>query len=287
MIDLTTNTALPTLVTTPSPDGVAVDTSAAKVYWSSPLERLVRRSPIASPASSDWLSVGPDVGERPSDGPDYMDCVVNGWARPGTAGTTALPYQIKLTGATFVNVAAMICKDNTTRVVLGGDSLASTGNRTLTAVGSSTGPVRISDRGLVAWRGQWFTSTNALRRGLFLGTDKLIDSTTVPDGGGNPLGDVDGGQVAFDMSSNGRYLMANTNYGAFVVGGNSAATIAFASIPGCAADFNEDGTLSVQDIFDFLNAWFAGNLSSDYDGSGVLSVQDIFDFLNGWFAGCP
>jgi hypothetical protein len=26
---------------------------------------------------------------------------------------------------------------------------------------------------------------------------------------------------------------------------------------------------------------------ADYDRSGVLAVQDIFDFLNGWFAGCP
>ena len=32
-----------------------------------------------------------------------------------------------------------------------------------------------------------------------------------------------------------------------------------ATSPGtCAADFNKDGTLAVQDIFDFLGAWFAG-----------------------------
>jgi hypothetical protein len=41
----------------------------------------------------------------------------------------------------------------------------------------------------------------------------------------------------------------------------------------------------VQDIFDFLNAWFAGSPSADYNGGG-LSVQDIFDYLNAWFAGC-
>ena len=28
--------------------------------------------------------------------------------------------------------------------------------------------------------------------------------------------------------------------------------------PLCAADFNGNGALAVQDIFDFLNAWFAG-----------------------------
>ena len=43
--------------------------------------------------------------------------------------------------------------------------------------------------------------------------------------------------------------------------------------------------LSVQDIFDFLNAWFSNDSAADFNGNG-LSVQDIFDFLNAWFAGC-
>jgi subtilisin-like proprotein convertase family protein len=53
----------------------------------------------------------------------------------------------------------------------------------------------------------------------------------------------------------------------------------------CRADFNGNSTLEVQDIFDYLNAWFAGNPSADFNGGG-LAVQDIFDFLNAWFAGC-
>ncbi len=54
----------------------------------------------------------------------------------------------------------------------------------------------------------------------------------------------------------------------------------------CPADFNLDGELSVQDIFDFLNAWFAGDIRADFNGQSGLAVQDIFDFLNAWFAGC-
>ncbi len=56
--------------------------------------------------------------------------------------------------------------------------------------------------------------------------------------------------------------------------------------PVCLPDFNRSGGLEVQDIFDFLNAWFAGDPAADFNGHG-LEVQDIFDFLNAWFAGCP
>jgi hypothetical protein len=59
-----------------------------------------------------------------------------------------------------------------------------------------------------------------------------------------------------------------------------------ASIP-CPADFNNSGTLTVQDIFDFLAAYFANLPSADFNHSGVRSVQDLFDFLAAYFAGCP
>jgi glucose/arabinose dehydrogenase len=58
------------------------------------------------------------------------------------------------------------------------------------------------------------------------------------------------------------------------------------TIPLANPDFNRDGTLAVQDIFDFLNAWFGGLTTSNYNRSAGLEVQDIFDFLNGWFGGC-
>lgn len=54
----------------------------------------------------------------------------------------------------------------------------------------------------------------------------------------------------------------------------------------CSADFNDNGSVSVPDIFDFLNAWFAIDSSADFNGSGSVSVPDIFDFLTAWFAGC-
>ncbi len=54
----------------------------------------------------------------------------------------------------------------------------------------------------------------------------------------------------------------------------------------CPANFNGVGGLSVQDIFDFLGAWFAGNPSANFNGVNGITVQDIFDFLAAWFAGC-
>ena len=54
----------------------------------------------------------------------------------------------------------------------------------------------------------------------------------------------------------------------------------------CAANYNHNGGVSVQDVFDFLNDWFAGLPWTDWDRSGVITPQDIFAFLNAWFVGC-
>ncbi len=54
----------------------------------------------------------------------------------------------------------------------------------------------------------------------------------------------------------------------------------------CAADFNNVNGVTVQDIFDFLTAWLAGNASADFNGVNGVTVQDIFDFLTAWLAGC-
>lgn len=46
------------------------------------------------------------------------------------------------------------------------------------------------------------------------------------------------------------------------------------------------GPKSLQDVFDFLNAFFNGDLNTDFDGSGNVTSQDFFDFLNVFFTGC-
>lgn len=53
----------------------------------------------------------------------------------------------------------------------------------------------------------------------------------------------------------------------------------------CPADFDCSAGLEVNDIFGFLNAWFAGDPAANFD-AGPLDVNDIFAFLNAWFTGC-
>ncbi len=60
------------------------------------------------------------------------------------------------------------------------------------------------------------------------------------------------------------------------------------STPCCYADYNKAGGITVGDIFDFLNDWFAGSPYANTGGNGsggALAVQNIFDFLSAWFAG--
>jgi hypothetical protein len=85
-------------------------------------------------------------------------------------------------------------------------------------------------------------------------------------------------KVSIPVTRNAAYLIR--------VGGTSGATGAGTlTLSVCGADFNGDGGLSVGDIFDYLNAWFAGQSRADFNLSGSLSVQDIFDYLNAWFTG--
>ena len=55
-------------------------------------------------------------------------------------------------------------------------------------------------------------------------------------------------------------------------------------IGGCPADFNADGTVTSQDFFDFLAAFFAGN--ADFNADGETTSQDFFDFVGAFFTGC-
>lgn len=67
---------------------------------------------------------------------------------------------------------------------------------------------------------------------------------------------------------------------------NTSSPALFVLKPRCIADFNRVNGATVQDIFDYLAAWFASAQTADTNRDGVVSVQDIFDFLAAWFQGC-
>ena len=55
----------------------------------------------------------------------------------------------------------------------------------------------------------------------------------------------------------------------------------------CPADVNGSGAVTVQDIFDYLELYFAGTLpAGDFNGSGTIGAQDVFDFLAAYFTPC-
>lgn len=81
---------------------------------------------------------------------------------------------------------------------------------------------------------------------------------------------------------------ALTDAQAAALGGPNARGIFYPRPAPCVGDFNgSGGQPTVQDIFDFLLAYFTEAASADVNGSGAVTVQDIFDYLSAYFSGCP
>jgi hypothetical protein len=56
--------------------------------------------------------------------------------------------------------------------------------------------------------------------------------------------------------------------------------------PPCPPDFNSDGVLNSQDVFDFLTAFFGADATADFNRDAVINSQDFFDYLGAFFTGC-
>ena len=65
---------------------------------------------------------------------------------------------------------------------------------------------------------------------------------------------------------------------------------ALSYLPPCSADFDGSQTVTVADLFGFLDAWFAQfntsgpALSADFNHDSNVTVADLFGFLDAWFA---
>lgn len=93
--------------------------------------------------------------------------------------------------------------------------------------------------------------------------------------------------VTTALACSGSLIGGQTAGAAFPTGANCNSG-GSTTTPCCYADYNKVGGITVNDIFDFLNDWFAGSPYANTGGNGAagpLAVQNIFDFLNDWFAG--
>jgi predicted small integral membrane protein len=146
---------------------------------------------------------------------------------------------------------------------------------------STTQPTLITDSGIVFGSFNLYSGPNAFVPHAFAWSPQmgLVDlGTLVP--GGLPTSDWTGLNSVIQTRGTERILGAGS-------GETILETAPYVlAARWCSADFNNSGGLSVQDIFDFLGAWFMGTPSADFNGANGIDVQDIFDFLNGWLAGC-
>jgi hypothetical protein len=58
------------------------------------------------------------------------------------------------------------------------------------------------------------------------------------------------------------------------------------SVAGCAADVNDSGVVTAQDLYDYLTSWWRVSPQADFNWSGTVNTQDVFDFLTAWLQGC-
>jgi hypothetical protein len=74
----------------------------------------------------------------------------------------------------------------------------------------------------------------------------------------------------------------------FTSAGTGCNTAGNAVSPCCRADYNKAGGVTIDDIFIYLNAWFASSRLTDIstNGENDPTIDDIFIYLNAWFAGC-
>ncbi len=115
--------------------------------------------------------------------------------------------------------------------------------------------------------------------------DDVSISGTFATGGGTPTGACCRGSTC-SVTTQAACVAGPFGGAAWVVAPSCNAS-GNQTTPCCKADFNKVNSIGVQDIFDYLTAWFATDPTADTNGDGTVSVQDIFDFLAAWFAGCP
>ncbi|MGE3109046.1 MAG: GC-type dockerin domain-anchored protein [Phycisphaerales bacterium] len=175
---------------------------------------------------------------------------------------------------------------NATAAVIGANALDTT---EATADGSGS----CSPPGL--FRDVWFrftpTAPGYLRASTCPGTTWNTVLTIFDGCFGNELGCNDNANVSGCFNQSIVDNVRVTPSGTYVirVGGNSSTafgtgTLTLSFI--CLADYNRDGAVTSQDFFDFIVAFFNGDVAADINGDLAVNSQDFFDFITLFFSGC-
>ncbi|MDQ7012994.1 MAG: GC-type dockerin domain-anchored protein [Planctomycetota bacterium] len=89
--------------------------------------------------------------------------------------------------------------------------------------------------------------------------------------------------VAYAVSADGRTIVgAGIN-----PDGDGEGWVAYLG-PACRADFDDDGSVSAEDVAAYLTAWLESNIFADWNYDGSINTRDLIGFFNEWVAkpGC-
>lgn len=85
------------------------------------------------------------------------------------------------------------------------------------------------------------------------------------------------GTVFFNLSN----VAVSPALGGFVFTQGSVGVTAL-----CAADFTNDGGVTIEDLLAFLELYLAGDANADMDGDQGVTIDDLVLYLPHYFAGC-
>lgn len=91
--------------------------------------------------------------------------------------------------------------------------------------------------------------------------------------------------VASTASMRVRFRADDSGPGALIEAGiDDFAVQGILCTPGLISDINNSGSVTTQDLFDFLTVFFVPTVLADTTGDAGVTVQDLFVFLQAWFA---
>jgi hypothetical protein len=247
-------------VTVPDLDGATTDDSGVLRHNGTSWSFVAREGEAAPVSGRLWASLASAPVDVNSNGD---------WVMRGTLNAPTTDDSI-------------IVKNGTTIVAQEGSGNAAIGSFTFTTFG--TGAVKIDDAGHVFYYGDWNDPDTTRDTGLFRDAQLLVQKGVTTVATGEVVTDISAVQDNFTVSDNGQYVLFEGTLTDTLNAISRRGTIMVRI--SCPADFNGSGAVTVQDIFDFLAAYFANAPGADFNGQGGVTVQDIFDFLAAYFTPC-